>query len=107
MKYQYEITKVDAEARCMEIVYTSEGLPSYTVGARLPYEGETLEQIIHSYAPMQFWEHFTKVDVVPQTGKGEVDVAALEAARQAALEAEIAAIRASQPQPVSTGAQTL
>lgn len=54
--YTYEIIKVDEAARCMEIVYTAEGYQTLHIGARLPYEGETLEDIVKMYAPVRYWE---------------------------------------------------
>ena len=54
--YNYEIIKVDEAARCMEVVYTSEGNPTMHIGARLPYEGETVEAIVQMYAPVRYWE---------------------------------------------------
>jgi hypothetical protein len=56
MLYNYEIIKVDEAARCMEVVYTSEGYQTMHIGARLPYEGDTLEDIVKMYAPVRYWE---------------------------------------------------
>lgn len=53
--YSYEVVSVDTEARVMEVVYTSEGRQSYRIGCRLPFDGETLDQVIAMYAPVQFW----------------------------------------------------
>jgi hypothetical protein len=54
--YTYEIISVDQQARCMEVVYTAEGYQTLHIGARLPYEGETLEAIVQMYAPVRYWE---------------------------------------------------
>lgn len=54
--YNYEIISVDEGARCMEVVYTSEGNPTMHIGARLPYEGETVEAVVDMYAPVRYWE---------------------------------------------------
>ena len=62
--YTYEIISVDQQARCMEVVYTSEGMPTMHIGARLPYEGETTETIVEMYAPVRYWEEI-KTPTVP------------------------------------------
>ena len=66
--YSYEIISVNEEARCMEIVYTAEGHKTLHIGARLPYEGETLEQVIRMYEPVRYWEEQQMPVVVPQVG---------------------------------------
>jgi hypothetical protein len=53
--YEYEIISVDESAGCMEIVYTSEGKPPMHIGARLPYEGETVKAVVDMYAPVSYW----------------------------------------------------
>lgn len=53
--YSYEVIAVDEAARVMEVVYTSEGRPPVHMGARLPYQGETLDMVIEMYAPIAFW----------------------------------------------------
>jgi hypothetical protein len=68
IEYTYEITSVNEQARCMEIVYNAAGYPTMHIGARLPYEGETLEAIIRMYAPVRYWEESTKTVVVPEVG---------------------------------------
>lgn len=40
----------------MEIVYSSQGRQTMHIGARLPYEGESLEALIKSYAPVRYWQ---------------------------------------------------
>ena len=54
--YNFEVLAVDQAARVMEVVYTSEGRQTMHVGARLPYEGETLESVIAMYAPVAYWQ---------------------------------------------------
>lgn len=54
--YTYQIIAVDSATRCMEIVYTSENNPTMHVSARLPHEGETLESVVQTYAPVRRWE---------------------------------------------------
>ena len=55
VKYSYKIINVDKETNSMEIVYTSEKYGVLHVGARLPWEGETVEQIVEMYNPSLFW----------------------------------------------------
>jgi len=104
VNYRYEITKVDAAARCMEIEYSAEGYKTYTSGARLPSVGETVEDVVRMYAPLALWEFEKKVDVVPESGiTGEI-----RAADELAASIQIAQEQiANQPQPISTGSQTL
>lgn len=68
IEYTYEVISTNEQARCMEIVYTATGYPTMHIGARLPYEGETLEAVIRMYAPVRYWEESTKTVVVPQVG---------------------------------------
>jgi hypothetical protein len=68
INFSYKILSVNEQARCMEIVYTAEGHPTQHIGARFPYEGETLEQIIRMYAPLVHWHELKKVVVVPEAG---------------------------------------
>lgn len=66
--YNYEIIAVDEAARCMEVVYTSETHGVMHVGARLPFDGETLEQIISMFSPVQEWRLRALPVVVPEVG---------------------------------------
>ena len=66
--YTYEIVAVDEAARVMEVVYTAEGHPTQHIGARLPYEGESLEAVIEMYSPVRFWEELQLAVVAPTVG---------------------------------------
>lgn len=66
--YTYEVIAVDEAARCMEVVYTSEGNPTMHIGARLPYEGESLEAVVAMFAPVRHWEELKLPLVIPQVG---------------------------------------
>jgi hypothetical protein len=68
IEYTYEIISVNEQARCMEIVYNAAGYPTMHIGARLPYEGETLEAIVRMYAPVRFWEEAKQSVIVPTVG---------------------------------------
>ena len=97
--YSFEIIAVDEAARCMEIIYTAEGHLPMHIGARLPYEGETLEQVVRMYEPVRYWEEQQLAVVVPQVGvSGTLDPLPI-------LEPE--PIQPAQDQPEVQGAQTL
>jgi hypothetical protein len=66
--YTYEITAVDEAARCMEIVYTSEKYGVMQVGARLPFEGETVEQVVVMFSPVNEWRMRDLSVIVPEVG---------------------------------------
>lgn len=63
ISYTYKIIKVDVQSRCMEIVYESEGRATQHIGARMPYVGETVEDIVEHYAPIAYWRT-QEIDVV-------------------------------------------
>jgi len=69
IEYTYEIVSVDAQARCMEVVYTAEGHPTMHIGTRLPYEGESVESVIAMFAPVRYWEELKAPVSVPQVGQ--------------------------------------
>lgn len=59
IKYNYRIMKVDEETKTMEVLYTphrSDILKEYLVGAKLPHENQTLDDVIRSYAPLGLWQ---------------------------------------------------
>ena len=95
--YSYEIIAVNEQARCMEIVYTAEGHQTMHIGARLPYEGETLEQIVRMYEPVRYWEEQQLAVVVPQVGATGT-LKPLPAPEP---------VQAAEEQPTVIGAQTL
>lgn len=66
--YTYTVISVDEVAHCMEIRYESEGRKSFHVGARLPYENESLEAVVEMYAPMGFWLEEERKVIAPQVG---------------------------------------
>jgi hypothetical protein len=76
IKYTYEIINVDESSRCMEVVYSSNNRQTLHIGTRLPYEGESVEEVIRAYAPVAYWEEKERRVVLPSTGfSGEVDTA--------------------------------
>jgi hypothetical protein len=68
INFNYEIISVDEQARCMEVIYTAEGHPTQHIGARLPYEGESLEAIIRMYAPIAYWQELNLTVSTPSVG---------------------------------------
>jgi hypothetical protein len=76
ISYTYEITRVDPDAKVMDILYTSPEHGTMLVGARMPWEGETVEGIVRMYSPVQNWvEQTLSVAPVEVGASGEVAVA--------------------------------
>lgn len=95
--YSFQIVAVDQAARCMEIVYTADGHQTMHIGARLPYQGETVEQVVRMYEPVRYWEEQQLAVVVPQVGdSGTLEPLPPPESTQPALD-----------QPTVEGAQTL
>tara|TARA_R110000803_G_scaffold190883_2_gene253477 strand:- start:209 stop:514 length:306 start_codon:yes stop_codon:yes gene_type:complete len=66
--YTYTIAEVDVAAKCMVVAYSAEGHTTMHIGAPLPFEGEVLEDVVRSYAPIQLWiQNITPV-IVPLVG---------------------------------------
>lgn len=79
IEYTYEIIRVDEAARCMEVVYSAIGHQTMHIGARLPYQGETLEAVVAMYSPVAYWEEQARPVVLPQVGSsGTVAPTAIE-----------------------------
>jgi hypothetical protein len=68
IKYNYEIISVDEAARCMEIVYSAEGHQTMHISARLPFQGESLDDVIKAFAPVPLWIELATPVVAPQVG---------------------------------------
>lgn len=93
--YTYEITTVNEAARCMEVIYTAEGHQTMHIGARLPFVGETLEDVVKAFAPVALWEELQMQVSVPEVGaKGTITPV-------------VEALMPIPEQPVVTGAETL
>lgn len=74
IKFTYEILSVSEESRCMDVKFMADGMPTMIIGARLPFEGETLEQVLLAFAPIPYWEDCAKAVVAPQVGaSGEIN----------------------------------
>lgn len=68
IQYTYQIISVDEAARCMEVVYSAEGHKTMHIGVRLPFEGESLESVIKSFAPVPLWIELATPVVAPPVG---------------------------------------
>jgi hypothetical protein len=69
MNLSYQIVRVDPEAKAMDILYTSPEHGSLLVGARMPWEGETVEAIAEVFSPARYW--LEKTLPVAQVSEGE------------------------------------
>lgn len=69
MNYTYEITRVDADSKAMDIQYTSPEHGTVLVGARMPWDGETLNDIVQAFSPVRYWAE--KVANVAAVAVGE------------------------------------
>jgi hypothetical protein len=75
IEYTYEIINVDQAARCMEVVYSSEGRQTMHSSTRLPFEGESLDSVIKSFAPIGLWVEMETPVVAPEVGaRGSFEV---------------------------------
>lgn len=99
-KYSYEVISVNTDTKTMELRYTAEGQGPIVVGAHLPRQGETLEQIAAAFSPAHHWAQDVVgyLDVtVGATGEldlprqpTEQELANAEMARQIAFDRTIA-----------------
>jgi hypothetical protein len=77
LEYTYRITNVSEDARSMEIVYTSPVYGTLRVGARLPWRGETIAQVVEMYNPTRYWlDTVREIEPVAEglTGSQSVEV---------------------------------
>lgn len=88
LSYTYEIVNVSKEGRFMEVIYNVEGKEPITVGVRLPFEGESLETIIHMHSPVRYFiEQMTPVAnvAIGTTGSYTVPEETLESVKNEKL----------------------
>ena len=96
--YTYQITAVNESAKCMEVVYSADGLTTYTVGTRLPFKDEPVESVIEMFAPLAMWVQETTPVYAPVVGtQGVIETS----------EPQQPELVAAANQPTTTGAQTL
>lgn len=69
IQYTYEVIAVNQSARCMEVVYASEGNPTMHIGARLPFEGETLQSVVELYSPVAYWRDLKTPTIPVESGE--------------------------------------
>ena len=55
MNYSYTVTRVDQDAKCMDVEFTAEGFDPVVVGVRLPTLAENVDSVIQSFAPHSTW----------------------------------------------------
>lgn len=73
--YTYEIVRVDPTNKVMDIQYTSPVHGSILVGARMPWEGETTEDIVRNFEPVRYWvEQTLNVAPVVEGAGGTIQV---------------------------------
>lgn len=101
IQYTYKIVSVDEAARVMEIIYSSAGRQTMHIGARLPYEGESLEAVVAMYSPVRYWEEQELRVVIPEVGTTGVLVSIPPPPPNTPE------VVAAENQPYVTGAQTL
>lgn len=71
----YKITRVDPDAKAMDILYTSPDYGTMLVGARMPWENETVDMIAAMFSPLRSWvEQTLPVAAVSAGLTGEVAV---------------------------------
>ena len=65
IEVNYKVLDVDDANGCMLIEYSSEGRETLQVSVRIPWEGENLEKVIRSYAPINIWQmkEYSKIKV--------------------------------------------
>jgi hypothetical protein len=68
IEYSFEIRAVDAAARVMEVMYTASECQAMLISMRLPFEGESLEAVVCTHAPLAYWEEQKRGVIVPEVG---------------------------------------
>lgn len=66
--YTYKITATNPDIGAMEVEFSAAGLPTVLVGARMPYQGEDLDALVRSFAPLGHWETVGKTIADVQVG---------------------------------------
>ena len=78
IQYTYTIESVDTAARCMVVIYESQGHATQHIGTRIPFEGEALEDVIAMFAPVFYWESQVRSLDVPIVGASGTVVPVVE-----------------------------
>jgi hypothetical protein len=66
--FTYEITSVYEEFKVMDVLFKADGVSDVTVSVRFPVEGESLDDLMVSFAPFGIWDMETAVFVTPIVG---------------------------------------
>lgn len=83
MNYTYIVTRVDQDAKCMDVEFTAKGFDPITVGVRLPTVGEDVDSVIQSFAPHSVWEpEVVEYAAVPVGKSGSYTAPSLEQVQQ-------------------------
>ncbi len=53
--YSFKIVSADKPAKTMEVIYASEGRQTMHIGVRMPYEHESLNDVVAIFAPVAHW----------------------------------------------------
>ena len=79
-KYTYKILSISENQRTFEVQYESEGLKTYRMSLRCPFEGESVDDMIRHNAPLSLWEIESKPMTIPEIGlSGEFDPSVISA----------------------------
>jgi hypothetical protein len=68
IQYTYTVESVDTAARCMVVIYEAQGHDTQHISARIPFEGEALEDVIAMFAPVFYWESQVRPLAAPVAG---------------------------------------
>lgn len=75
MQVSYKILTVNTEANCMDVEFSAEGHDTVTVGVRIPFAHEDVDQVIQSFAPMSVWfPQPTELASISEGRVGQIDV---------------------------------
>lgn len=73
--YSFKIVSTYKPEKTMEVVYTSEGRQTMHISARMPYEHESVNDVVAMFAPVPYWmEQDLVVKDVPVGTSGVVTV---------------------------------
>ena len=76
MKVAYRVVRLDAEASCLDVEFSTEGQPPIVVGVRWPLADESVDDVIKSYLPINHWFPRTNEQAtVAENHSGEVTLA--------------------------------
>lgn len=68
MNFTYEVTRVDEDNKVMDLVFKTEGLSDVLVSARLPFNGESVDDLALSVAPFYAWDMEQAEFTTPSVG---------------------------------------